>query len=113
MRRKLTAILLILSCLPATAQEFGPRLQHLTQGNGVTIGGRAHIERRAQGTYIAIENPSLSLPVAGFVAFGNQTTFPGLYGLDGRDVEISGIVVMDGRALIQMNDPRQLRVKGS
>ena len=111
MRRKLIAVLLMLSCFPAAAQEFGPRLQSLVQGNGVTIGGRAHIERRAQGTYIQIENPNLSLEVAGFVAFGNQTTFPGLYSLDGREVEISGIIVMDGRAVIQMNDPRQLRVK--
>jgi len=113
MHRKLSAVLLILSCLPAAAQDFGPRLQQLTQGNGVTIGGRAHIERRAQGTYIEIENPHLSLQVAGFIAFGNQSTFPGLYDIDGRDVEITGIVVMDGRAVIQMNDTRQLRVKGS
>jgi hypothetical protein len=112
MRRKLIAVLLMLSCLPAAAQEFGPRLQHLTQGNGVTIGGRAHIERRAEGTYINIENPNLSLQVWGFIAFGNQTTFPGLYELDGRNVEITGILVMNGRAMIQMNDPRQLRVKG-
>jgi len=111
MRRKLSAIFLILFCLPVAAQEFGPRLQGLVQGNGITIGGRAHIERRAQGTYINIENPNLSLPVAGFIAFGNQTTFPGLYELDGREVEITGIIVMDGTARIQMNDPRQLRVK--
>jgi len=112
MRHKLIAVLLMLSCLPAAAQEFGPRLQHLTQGNGVTIGGRAHIERRAEGTSINIENPNLSLQVWGFIAFGNQTTFPGLYELDGRNVEITGILVMNGRAMIQMNDPRQLRVKG-
>lgn len=86
-------------------------MQHLVQGNGVTIGGRAHVLRRAEGTYIEIENPNLSLQVAGFVAFGNQSTFPGLYDIDGRNVEITGIVVMDGPALIQMNDPRQLRVK--
>jgi hypothetical protein len=112
MRHKLSAVILLLSCLPAAAQDFGPRLQSLVQGNGVTIGGRAHVQRRAEGTYIALENPNLSLQVSGFIAFGNQTTFPGLYELDGRDVEITGIIVMDGHALIQMNDPRQLRVKG-
>jgi len=31
--------------------------------------------------------------------------------IDGRNVEISGIIVMDGRAISQMNDARQLRVK--
>jgi len=112
MRRKLIAVLLTLSCLPAAAQDFGPLIQQLTQGNGVTVSGRAHIQRRAEGTYIEIENPHMSLQVSGFIAFGNQTTFPGVYELDGRIVEISGIVVMNGRAMIQMNDPRQLRVKG-
>ena len=111
MRRKLSAIILMLSCLPAAAQEFGPRLQNLTKGSGITIGGRAHIIRAPQGTYIEIQNPNLSLQVFGFVAFGNQPTFPGLYDLDGRDIELTGIIVMDGRAVIQMNDPRQLRVK--
>src|SRR5690242_15431076 len=99
MRYKLSAILLILSCLPAAAQDFGPLLQHLVEGNGVTVGGRAHLERRAEGYYIDIDNPHLSLQVAGFIAFGNQSTFPGLYDIDGRDVEITGIVVMDGRAM--------------
>lgn len=112
MRCRLLAVFLILSTLPAAAQNLGPRLQHLVQGNGVTIGGRAHVMRHAEGTYIEIENPNLARQVAGFVAFGNQSTFPGLYDIDGRDVEITGIVVMDGHALIQMNDPRQLRVKG-
>jgi hypothetical protein len=111
MRCKLSAVLLILSCLPAAAQNLSPRLQHLVQGNGVTISGRAHVERHAEGTYIEIENPQLSRQIAGFVAFGNQSTFPGLYDLDGRDVEITGIVVLDGHAVIQMNDQRQLRVK--
>jgi len=113
MRCKLSAVLLMLSCLPAAAQEFGPHLQQLVEGNGVTVGGRAHIQRGSEGTYIDIENPALSLHVAGFIAFGNQSTFPGLYDLDGREVEITGIVVMDGRTLIPMNDPRQLRVRGS
>lgn len=113
MHRKLSAFILILSGLPAAAQDLGPRLQQVTQGVGVTIGGRAHIQRGAEGTYIAIENPNLSSGVAGFIAFGNQTTFPGLFSLEGRNVEITGLVVMDGRAIIQMNDPKQLRVKGS
>jgi len=111
MRHKLSAIILILSCLPVAAQEFGPRLQQLVQGNGVTIGGRAHVLRAAQGTYIEIENPRLANSVAGFIPFGDEPTFPGLSGIDGRNVEITGAVIMDGRAIIQMNDPNQLRVK--
>ena len=113
MRRELPAILLLLSCLPAAAQnDVGPRLQSLVQGNAVTISGRAHVERVADGTFINIENPRLSRAIAGFISFGNEPTFPGLSQLDGRDVQITGAVVLDGRAVIEMNDPNQLRTRG-
>jgi len=113
MRPAKPAIILLLSCLPAATQDNrGPRLQQLVQGNAVTISGRAHIQRAAQGTFINIENPRLSRDVAGFISFGNEPTFPGLAQLDGRTVEITGAVVVDGRAVIEMNDPHQLRVKG-
>jgi len=118
MHRKLSVAILIssfvLSGLPAAAQDhLGPRLQQIIQGNGVTVGGRAHIERGADGTYINLENRNLPFRISGFIAFGNQTTFPGLLSLEGRDVEISGLVIMNGRAIIEMNDPKQLRVKRS
>lgn len=111
MRPTLSALLLILWCLPAAAQDLGPRLQKLVQGNAVTIGGRAHVLRAAQGTFIEVENSHLSRQVAGFISFGNEPTFPVLSQLDGRTVEITGTVVLDGRAVIEMNDPNQLRVK--
>ena len=111
MYRKLSAVILVLSSLPAVAQDVGPRLQHLIQGNAVTVGGRAHVQRGAQGTYIEIENPGLSRQIAGFISFGDEPTFPDLARIDGRNVEITGAVVMDGRATIEMYDPNQLRVK--
>jgi hypothetical protein len=108
---KLSAVILILSSLPAAAQDVGPRLQQLVQGNAVTIGGRAHVQRGAEGTFIEIENPRLSRQIAGFISFGDEPTFPGLSQIDGRNVEITGAVVMEGRAMIEMYDPNQLRVK--
>ena len=111
MHRKLSAILLVLSCLPATAQDVGPRLQSLVQGNAVTISGRAHVQRSAEGTFINVENPHLSRQISGFISFGDEPSFPMLSRLDGRNVEITGSVVLDGRALIQIYDPDQLRVK--
>jgi len=111
MHRKFSAIILILSCLPAAAEDVGPRLQQLVQGKAVTIGGRAHVKRGAEGTFIEIENPGLSRQIAGFISFGDEPTFPGLSRVDGRNVEITGAVVMDGRAMIVMYDPNQLRVK--
>jgi hypothetical protein len=112
MHRRLLSAILTLSCLPASAQPLGPHMEFV-QGSGVTIGGRAHIEKAAEGTYIDIENPALARSVAGFIPFGDETTFPGLFELDGRDVEITGAVYMDGRTIILMNDPDQLRVKVS
>jgi len=111
MHRKFSAIILILSCLPAAAEDVGPRLQQLVQGKAVTIGGRAHVKRGAEGTFIEIENPGLSRQIAGFISFGDEPTLPGLSRVDGRNVEITGAVVMDGRAMIVMYDPNQLRVK--
>ena len=110
MRFGLLTVILIASSLPAAAQSLGPRLQSVVQGNGVTIGGRAHVMRGAEGTYIDIENPNLTRSITGFIAFGNESTFPGLSSLDGHMVQISGMVYSDGRAMIGMNDPHQLRV---
>jgi len=104
--------ILVASCLAAAAQPVDPRMAFV-QGNGVTVGGRAHVLRGAEGTWIEIENPRLSRSVAGFIAFGNEPTFPHLSEIDGRFVEITGAVVMDGRTLIVMNDPAQLRVRAS
>jgi hypothetical protein len=112
MRMKLLTLMVVASCLPAAAQSLSPRMQFV-QGNGVTIGGRAHVDRGAEGTFINIENPALSRSVAGFIAFGDEPTFRGLSEIDGRYVEITGMVTMDGRALIRMDDPDQIRVKAS
>ena len=113
MRFELLTLIMVGFSLPAAAQSLEPRLQSVVQGNGVTIGGRASVHRGAQGTYIDIENPALIRPVSGFVSFGNEPTFPGLSDLNGRNVQISGVVYSDGRALINLNDPDQLRVMAS
>src|ERR1700733_6038159 len=112
MRFKLFALFVVLSCLPAAAQPLGPRLQ-IIQGAGVTVGGRAHIWRAAGGAFIEIENPGLTRSIAGFLSFGDAPTFAVLSELEGRSVEITGPVILDGGALILMTDPNQLRVKAS
>lgn len=103
MRYKLATLFFVASCLPAMAALP-------SQGNKALVAGRAHIERAAQGTYITIENPRLAQSVAGFIPFGDESTFPGLYQLDGRRVALSGALVWDGQPLIIMNDPAQLSV---
>jgi len=111
MRLKLLALMMVASCLPALAEPATPA-QLVAQGTSTIIRGRAHIERTPQGTYITLENPYYPRTYAGFIAFGNDGAFPGLFELEGRTVEISGVLVLDGRVYIAMTDPNQLRVMG-
>lgn len=104
MRLKLVAAILVASCLPAIAEPLA------AQGSVSVVRGRAHVEEGAQGTYIRIENPGATRSVAGFIPFGDEPTFPGLSDIDGRTVEIAGVVVLDGQPLIIMTDPNQLAV---
>jgi hypothetical protein len=102
MRFKLIALVFVASCLPAMAAPLP------SQGNFAVVEGRAHIERGAQGTYIHIDRPGTD--VVGFVPFGDDGAFPGLFELDGRKVAIQGVVVLDGRVMIVMTDPDQLSI---
>jgi len=111
MRLKLLALMMVASCLPALAEPATPA-QLVSQGSVTTIRGIAHIERTPQGTYITLENPYYAHTYAGFVAFGGDGAFPELFELEGRNVEISGVLVLDGRTYIAMTDPNQLRVMG-
>ena len=109
MRFKLLALMMVASSLPALAEPATPS-QLVSQGSVTTLRGIAHIERSPQGTYITLENPYYTRTYAGFVALGNDGTFPDLFELEGRNVEINGVLVLDGRAFITMLAPGQLRV---
>ena len=104
MRFNLVACILVASCLPAIAEPLA------SQGSSSVVRGRAHVEERALGTYIEVERPDLTRTVAGLIPFGDEPTFPGLSDIDGRTVEIAGVVVFDGQPSIVMTDPNQLAV---
>jgi hypothetical protein len=108
MRFKLIAVL-ALACLPMAAQARVTGAM-VAQGSIATVNGIAHIMRGGEGTYIMLENPDAARSVGGFIAFGDEPTFPGLEALNGRAVEISGVIVLDGAATIILTDPDQLRV---
>ena len=111
MRFKFLALMMVASSLPALAEPATPG--HLvSQGSVTTIRGRAHVERTPLGTYVTLENPYYNRKYAGFVPFGGDGAFPELFNLEGRNVEISGVLVLDGRIYIAMTDPNQLRVMG-
>ena len=110
MRFTLVTSLLIASCLPAMAQ-LSSTLHLLTpQGNIASVRGRAHVIEGAQGTYIEVGTPGSLRSVTGFIPFGNEPTFRNLPNIEGRTVQIDGVVVLDGRPVIVMSDPDQLVV---
>jgi hypothetical protein len=95
--------------LPSAAEARLPGTL-AAQGNAATVSGTARIERGPQGTTIAFENPYASRNLVGFVPFGNESTFGDLEALDGREVAITGIVVLDGQAKIIVTAPEQIMV---
>lgn len=111
MKFKLAAFLSAVSCLPALclpalAQPASPHLP--AQGSGAIVTGRAHIWKAAQGTYILVDQAGSAPTVAGFIPFGDETSFRGVYDLEGRMVAMKGVIVWDGRAMIVLTDPNQL-----
>jgi hypothetical protein len=95
--------LLPIICVPAvlTASAYAAPLQ----GYGATVAGRAHVEHEADGTYIYFNGLH---SIAGVVPFGYKSTFPGLDRLDGRDMQITGVV--DGQLLITLTSRDQIRL---
>jgi len=109
MRFAFATCILVLACFPALAQPESPHMSAI-QGNIAVVRGRVHIEKGAEGTFINIDFPGASRSIAGYISFGDEPTFRGLSDLEGRTVVISGMVVLDGRAIILMTDPAQLAV---
>jgi len=100
MRFKMLALVGALGCFSASAYGAVP-----FEGYATTIGGRAHVEQQGDGTFVYLNGPS---SVAGVVPFEDKSTFPDLYQLEGRDVQITG--VLDGQGLITLTDPDQIAV---
>ncbi len=108
MRLKTLALLLALSGIPLTA--IAADRGAIVQGAGATVSGFAHVRRGAEGTYIELENSAQARRIAGFIAFQNEGTFPGVMALNGRRVQMTGMVVLYGRPMIALNAPEQLQV---
>ncbi len=108
MRFTIAIAILAASYTSAVAQTNSP---HLTpQGYFSLVRGRAHVEEGALGTYIEIERPDAGRSVAGFIPFGDEPSFRELANIEGRTIEIGGVVELDGRPLIVMTDPNQLAI---
>lgn len=112
MRLKFLAILAALSSIPGAAliPAAAADRNAIVQGAGATVTGFAHVRRGAEGTYIELENSNAARSIAGFIAFRNEGTFPGVMALNGKRVQITGMVVLYGRPLIAIHAPEQIQV---
>ena len=99
MRFGLLALIAALGCASASAHALP------LQGSVTTFSGRAHVVQKGDSTYVTLDGPSSG---TGVVAFGNKSTFPDIFQLDGRNLQITGVVNVNGR--ITLTDPRQIRV---
>ena len=110
MRLKALAVLLTLSSIPTALPAAAADRGAIVQGAGATVSGFAHVRRGAEGTYIELESSGPARNIAGFIAFRNEGTFPGVMALNGRRVQMSGMVVLYGRPMIALNAPEQIQV---
>lgn len=102
----LSVLASLLTSLPAMA--LPPPNQILGGGENTFVSGRAHVFEDALGTFIFVERPAASVStVAGFIPFGSENNYPDPEDIDGRMVQINGVVGMFGLPRITMTDPDQ------
>ena len=99
MRSKWLALIAALGCYSVSAHA------RPLQGTISTFSGRAHVVQKGDSTYVYLNGTSSG---GGVIPFGNKSSFPGLDQLDGRNVQITGVVNANGR--ITLTDPDQIRV---
>ncbi len=84
------------------------------EGAAATVVGRAHVRQEADGTYIYFGGPGSFFQdahaVAAVVPFDDKSTFPDIEQLDGRRVQITGVV--NGQRVMTLTDPEQIHVIG-
>jgi hypothetical protein len=84
------------------------------QGSNVKVEGPASVRPATgsrEGVEIALGSGDNSAVVIGFIPKGNVEKFPNLNALDGRIVDVSGVLEMDaGQAEIRVTSPEQLAI---
>lgn len=89
----------------ATLALAAPAYAAPAPGSPATIEGRAHIQKQGDGTYVYVGHDK---SVAGFVPFQDTSTFPDLNKLEGRDIQISGVV--NDKQQITLTRPGQIKI---
>lgn len=104
------AVLLIIAAGPAGAETIRAKDAFAHFGEVVTVEGRAHIQRMGSGeVYLDIDGSGDGAPLSAYVSRWNAARFPGIGDLNGRTVEITGMIgSFRYRPEIFLTDPSQI-----
>lgn len=81
--------------VPGSVQNpLSPEQAIARQGQSVTVEGRANVTEAdgMPGVFVRLSNPDSHVPFVGYVETNNEGKFPDLRALQGRVVDITGIV---------------------
>jgi hypothetical protein len=109
--------LCVTAASPAFAMDFNaisPTQALGYQGSNIKVEGPASVRPATgsrEGVEIALRSGDNSAVVIGYIPKGNVGSFPNLNALDGRIVDVSGVLEMDGgQAEIRVTSPEQLAI---
>lgn len=83
------------------------------QGQNVVVEGVADVTEAdgLPGLYVHLSTPDTHVPFVGYIATNNEDHFADPHGLNGKTVEISGVVETDGSVpMIRLTSPGQIKV---
>jgi hypothetical protein len=95
-------------------QPFSPQQAIGHQGHHVTVEGIASVRDAdgLMGTYVWLKNPKNVLFV-GYVSVNNKARFPDLQNLDGKKIDITGVVeTFNSIPMIRLTSANQIRMAG-
>jgi hypothetical protein len=97
----------------SVSSPLSPEEARANMGQNVVIEGtaRVHDAERREGFYIDLNGKGPSAPFAGYIPEEDMAQFPGLNKIEGKTVDIMGVVQFrNGTPIIKMTDGQQLRV---
>jgi hypothetical protein len=121
MHKFLVNALLLVAVAPAVAHAqlaspfppIKPEQARSNEGQNVVIEGiaRVHVAERRLGWYIDLGGTGPSSLFAGYIPAENKKQFPNLSELDGKTVDITGVVQFrNSKPIIKMTDAHQLHL---
>ncbi len=97
----------------ARGRPFTPEQAISAQGNKVAVAGVASVGDAdgMPGTFIRLTAPDSNVPFVGYISIDNERQFPNPGQLQGRMVELTGVVETRGSIpMIMLTTPDQVRV---